>query len=615
MNRKIQYHLGIIILLAGTVFAQIRVPEYEIHDRGNLWETMKDDGTIGAIRPTDPSEFLPGMDWPGGPHQLTSKLDQRSYLYGAGLWIGGKHSDGSVFLTEHGPGGHVDQGSGYAITKVDNFIELSGYDPSQAEQTITATWINREDFKVKRTSRAWSFREYNNFIIIEYVLYNQNPGAVQDVYVGFPYLLRPSYQDVLVHNGWGDNVTDRADDIIRYDSNNYLIFSYDSTVQYDWDLGNYWPDYQELRSPGFAGFALLEADQATDGSPQPANVLLAHYMRDRLRLTLDHSSETALYALLSGTDQSLQIQPGELVVPFGMLSCGPYILTSGDSIQICLVEAVNGIAMEDSYDPDVAMLDIQNLYLSEGPGLLQTAIQNARSLYQNGYQFSELPPPSPGLVVYSNPKNQSIVLTWDPVNLDWSDPYTGKSTVKEWRIYRSDNSFIGPYAFGTRDYKRLRLRESDIISYYKPDLHKWLYEDRSINLGVGYYYAVTVVDSSGRESWYTNRNEYAVKSATLPAENALEVNVFPNPFREKSGIPTKGEANTITFTNLPATCVLRIYTVAGELVKTFKREDSLIGEESWDQLTDARQRTAPGIYFWTVDSEVGTAKGTLILVK
>jgi hypothetical protein len=39
------------------------------------------------------------------------------------------------------------------------------------------------------------------------------------------------------------------------------------------------------------------------------------------------------------------------------------------------------------------------------------------------------------------------------------------------------------------------------------------------------------------------------------------------------------------------------------------------GEEVWDQLTDARQRTATGVYFWTVESETGSARGTLLLLK
>jgi hypothetical protein len=39
------------------------------------------------------------------------------------------------------------------------------------------------------------------------------------------------------------------------------------------------------------------------------------------------------------------------------------------------------------------------------------------------------------------------------------------------------------------------------------------------------------------------------------------------------------------------------------------------GDVFWDQRTDSRQITAPGIYYWAVTSKVGDAKGTLLLIK
>jgi hypothetical protein len=104
-------------------------------------------------------------------------------------------------------------------------------------------------------------------------------------------------------------------------------------------------------------------------------------------------------------------------------------------------------------------------------------------------------------------------------------------------------------------------------------------------------------------------------ASSQPAVNTLSVGVFPNPFREKSGFPAREDANSIVWTNLPDTCNIRIYTSAGEHVRTLKHQNTSSGEEVWDQLTKARQRTAPGIYFWTVDSKVGTAKGSLIIIK
>ncbi len=611
MNFRTKYSAFSIVILT-LLWGQVRTPEYQVHDRGNLWETMKDNGMIGPMNPTNTTEFLPGMDWPGGPETLVSKNDQRSYLYGAGIWVGGYYSDGSQFFTEHGPGAVVDYGSFEEIVKVDNFVESPGYDPTEAEQLISAEWTTSENINIVRTSRAWSFVNYNNFITIDYTLTNMNSVAVNDVYIGLAYLLRPSYQDILVHNGWGDNETDRDDDVISYDPGNKMIFSYDSTTQYVWDLGNYWEPYEELRTPGFAGFALLGASIASDGGEQPANVLLAHYELSKTELSLNYRSVANMYAILSGADQSLQVPSGSMVVPFGLMSCGPYDLAPGASITITVVQAVNGLPMEAVFGPDSLIANIQANYLSSGLDSLQASVNNARWLYENNYQFAYCPPPSPPLEVYSNAENQSIVLAWEPLDDTWTNPTLGRNNFKQFNIYRSDNAYIGPFTY----VKKIRIHNRiDEGRYFNPDYNVWRYEDKAISLGVGYFYTVTTLDSNGVESWYTNRNITAVKSATLPAENTLSVNVFPNPFRETSGIPTGGEELTITFTNLPATCVLRIYTASGELVKTFKRIDASIGEVEWDQLTDSRQRTAPGIYFWTVSSDVGTAKGTLVLIK
>ena len=109
--------------------------------------------------------------------------------------------------------------------------------------------------------------------------------------------------------------------------------------------------------------------------------------------------------------------------------------------------------------------------------------------------------------------------------------------------------------------------------------------------------------------WYSSSNREE------PAENTLNVSVFPNPFRLVSGLPTAGEESSLVFTNLPEVCTIRIYTVNGELVTTLEHNNPNSGEEVWQQLSDARQKTAAGIYLYTVESEVGTAKGTILLIK
>jgi len=225
---------------------------------------------------------------------------------------------------------------------------------------------------------------------------------------------------------------------------------------------------------------------------------------------------------------------------------------------------------------------------------------------------SSVPPPSPLIEIYALPSNKTIALAWSPIEDDWINPISGKANFREYKIYRSDKSFIGPFTM----IRRIDPKKStDRTRYYDSENNKWVYEDQSISLGAGYFYSVTSVDSAGNESWLTNRNVVAITATRSPSPDALNVKVFPNPFKEVSGFPTSGTENFIVFSNLPAECKIKIYTSSGELLKSLDHENPNSGEEVWDQLTDARQRTAPGIYFYTVESAVGNAQGTIIIIK
>ncbi|MEZ4764987.1 MAG: hypothetical protein R3C26_17960 [Calditrichia bacterium] len=83
---------------------------------------MKDNGTIGAPDPLDQFAFYPSMDWPGGPDELLLKDEQRSYMAGAGLWMGGM-LNGSVFFTEKRPFQLVDDGIFEGTRKIENHSE------------------------------------------------------------------------------------------------------------------------------------------------------------------------------------------------------------------------------------------------------------------------------------------------------------------------------------------------------------------------------------------------------------------------------------------------------------------------------------------------------------
>ncbi len=612
-----QFNLKIITILlclfisAPQLFAQARKAEFKIHDRGNLWETMKDDGTIGAPDPFNRIDTYPSMDWPGGPHNMP-KDDQRSYSVGSGVWIGGRHADNSLFFTENGPFTFVDRGDFGEITEVENFVGSSDYDVNEAEEMITARWTTTENILCQRVSRVWSFPGLNNFIIIEYTFTNKNSAAVNEMYIGFPHLIRPNYQDFVVHNGWGDDFN-RTDELVDYDSTRALLYAYDDTPSPDFvqDIGNYWAATDELRAPGYAGFAMFYADATTDGSPQPANVLYGQLLKNEQHLSLNNTNARELYGILSGADRTLQADPDDRITPFMLMSAGPYALQPEQSVRIVMAEAVNGITLEEALQG----LDAQSS-LPAGLDSLQNTIDRARTLYENDYKLTAVPPPSPSLELIAVPATQSIKLIWPPVEQNWINPLADSIKIAEYRIYRAERSFNGPFELLRPERRQIKPgRSNDRERWFNEDLNLWIYEDNTINLGVSYYYAITCLDSSGRESFRTNRNEKAIRAANLPAENTLNVTVFPNPFREVSGFLTSGEENSIVWSHLPETCKIRIYTSSGELVRTIGHDNPNSGEAVWDQLSDARQRTAPGIYFWTVESAVGNARGTLLIIK
>jgi hypothetical protein len=598
----------LVVLAADVAPAQVRQAEFKIHDRGSLWETMKDDGTVGAPNPTNRFQFFPSMDWPGGPHVLPSKDEQRSYSVGSGLWIGGKRANGTIFFTEHGPFANVDRGTFEEITRQNNFLGRPGFNPAEAEQKITAAFTTTENIHVRRTSRQWSFRGLNETILIEFVVTNRSAGVMDDVFIGLPYLLRPSYQDFVVHNGWGDDLN-RVDDLVRYDASRRLVYSFDDTPNFSlpWDVGNYWDEANELRTTGYAGFALLHADPNRDGSSEPANVLYAQLLNNERYLTLISTSREALYSIMTGEDRSLQASPEERLAPFILMSIGPYRLEPNGSARFVIAHSVNGLPLSEA----VKGLSVQER-LPAGLDSLRKSIDRARVLFNENYQVRAVPPPSPEVTILPLPAARTISLSWAPLETSWTNPLPGGGNFTEYRVYRAERGFTGPY----RQVARVRPNSTvDRTRFWDEARGVWHFIDNNVTVGTSYFYAVTSVDSRGHESWLTNRNEVPVRVASEPAGDALNVRVFPNPFRMVSGFPTRGEENTIVWTNLPARATIRIYGLSGELIRTIEHDNPNAGEAVWDQLTDSRQRTAPGAYVWTVQSDVGNARGTLLLIK
>jgi hypothetical protein len=122
---------------------------------------------------------------------------------------------------------------------------------------------------------------------------------------------------------------------------------------------------------------------------------------------------------------------------------------------------------------------------------------------------------------------------------------------------------------------------------------------------------------------------FTITTKALYTNNALvsgqlaKIAVVPNPYvgyaswEPKTIYATGRGDRKIDFINLPQKCTIRIYTVAGSLVKTLNKESgALNGALSWNLVSDDGTDVAYGLYIYHVDAaELGTHIGRFALIK
>jgi hypothetical protein len=109
----------------------------------------------------------------------------------------------------------------------------------------------------------------------------------------------------------------------------------------------------------------------------------------------------------------------------------------------------------------------------------------------------------------------------------------------------------------------------------------------------------------------------------------LNVKVVPNPYIVFNSWEKSSEQRYVKFTHLPNECTIRIYTLAGDLVKVIKHKDTRVrpldegGTETWDFTNESPgmsasaasgQLIASGVYVWHVESPVGEQVGKLVFI-
>jgi len=106
-----------------------------------------------------------------------------------------------------------------------------------------------------------------------------------------------------------------------------------------------------------------------------------------------------------------------------------------------------------------------------------------------------------------------------------------------------------------------------------------------------------------------------------PAESMLDnVKVVPNPYIVRNTWERSSDYARLQFINLPEVCTIRVYTLAGDHVRTIDHNEHIEsdkpGWEWWDLLTHNDQTIAAGVYIFHVDAPgIGEYVGKFAIVR
>ncbi|MDP1676790.1 MAG: hypothetical protein Q8L88_07955 [Bacteroidota bacterium] len=123
---------------------------------------------------------------------------------------------------------------------------------------------------------------------------------------------------------------------------------------------------------------------------------------------------------------------------------------------------------------------------------------------------------------------------------------------------------------------------------------------------------------------YFEFKTHASRMDNTAAKNQLnKISVVPNPYVvaakwERRTLYQSGRGDRkIDFVNLPSACTIKIFTVAGALVKTIEKEMSATnGAVSWDLISDDGMEVAYGLYIYHVKApNVGEHIGKFAVIK
>lgn len=298
--------------------------------------------------------------------------------------------------------------------------------------------------------------------------------------------------------------------------------------------------------------------------------------------TLMDSEETEMFEIGGGI--RVVVQDGD-VVPRS------YGQTVGDANLVVSAETFYGVSMNNFFSSDMAF---GNEHFRSNYELRYTGDSSLAAWIFDGFYGYDYPYWVP-FEVWNTTTNQRVSLAvYDFNENDIWEPYDLLAVVN----YPYDST-------------------QSVAAASFPYYYSWMFgfDETIYNPQVGDVYTIEGASINGPQDEFLFKVDGINSQA---ASNALaNIKVVPNPYfvSYESDVERTHDLHTaLYFINLPNECTVRIYNLAGDLVKTIEH-NKIGGDADWNLLSSNNQKIASGIYIYHVESPYGEFLGRFAVVK
>lgn len=593
------------------------------------------------------------------------------HLVRAGLWIAGLYStnasleDADTLCSTatvdgyFGSSGRETESEFYpARTRIlerSTLLESPAYDPARAKSEQDLLCVYHDDhprpaqlhrplhISVEQEILQFSFEPFDAILLLNYYITNNHPtNPIFDLYAGIYTEFASGWKGK--HDEWPPSGWFRKKDIGYVDS-----LRLKTERHYTLDEG---------RCPSWVGCMLLGTRPDTiaaktvsfnwwNWDPSGANPETPDLDVERF-LTMSNGSRDATRGVEAPNNDPVMLLS---VGPLGTASfvdpegATRWILEPGDTLQVSFA-LLGGRPSPEAEPPRTAEED-----LLFNAGWAQTA-------FDLNFRIP-VPPPSPALHVVNS--HERITLWWNDSPLAFVDPRSREQDFAGFRVYVSevgksegfrlllDADLVDSLGYDT-GLARILAPEPLLVPSGDDTLrYPFRYDIDGVRDGFKYWVAVTSYDRGTNEIDPLESGIAQNRTFTIPGVQRDEVPerkvvVFPNPYRgDAAWDEDLLRDRYIWFAGLPPRCVIRIYTLSGDLVQTIDFDARTYGATNvrgiydpddvwnparevpklsgsmaaWDLTTRKDQAIASGLYVFSVENLDGgrIERGKFLILK